>query len=82
MKSLIEFVKVVGLTLYAAIVTVIGFLVALIFIPIIAVIYGLFIVLFFIPVSFIAPLICKKIVISLDEETIKRYLEEKKSSSK
>ena len=82
MKSLIEFLKTVGLTLYTAIVTTIGFFIALLVIPIIAVIYGVFIILFVIPISFIFSLVCKKIVINLDEETIKRYLEEKKSSSK
>ena len=81
MKSLIEFLKTIGLTLYTAIVTTIGFFIALIVIPIIAVIYGVFIILFFIPMSFIFSLVCKKIVINLDEETIKKYLEEKKSSS-
>lgn len=56
----------------------IGLVATFIIVPIIFIIYGIVMLFVVLPYSLLISIICKRIVINIDEETVKRYLAEKK----
>lgn len=46
--------------------------------PIVFIIYGIVMLFVVLPCSLLISIICKRIVIKIDEETVKKYLAEKK----
>lgn len=56
----------------------IGLVATFIIVPSVFIIYGIVMLFVVLPCSFLISIICKRIVINIDEETVKRYLAEKK----
>lgn len=56
----------------------IGLVATFIIVPIVFIIYGIVMLFIVLPCSLLISIICKRIVINIDEETVKRYLAEKK----